>query len=143
MAPQQGSAYLLLFLIKLRKAVGIEDQNLKQKISIMNKEGQAQKPQNVDYVKKKLLYLPVHKNWGHIRTLPTRSHTASKLFHKLLLFKSRSCANVTQKNLLFSFIFPLQKNSLISSLSLLLDVMYNILQNIVLFRNLSGINIWE
>lgn len=62
MAPQQGSAYLLLFLIKLRKAVGIEDQNLKQKISIMNKEGQAQKPQNVAYVKNKLLYLPVHKN---------------------------------------------------------------------------------
>lgn len=42
MASQQGSAYLLLLLIKLRKAVGIEDQNLKQKISIMNREGQNQ-----------------------------------------------------------------------------------------------------
>lgn len=39
---QQGSAYLLLLLIKLRKTVGIEGQNLKQKISIMNKEDQTQ-----------------------------------------------------------------------------------------------------
>lgn len=42
-ACQQGNAYLLLLLIKLRKAVGREDQNLKWKSSIMKKEGQNQK----------------------------------------------------------------------------------------------------
>lgn len=56
MASQQGSAYLLLLRIKLRKAIGTEDQNLKQKISIMNKEGQTQNLKMWFMFKKKKSY---------------------------------------------------------------------------------------